>query len=107
SNTQIGWPTASPNPVSAGTSMTLGVSNISDNGYPSTTITQVSFYQDNGNGIIDNSDTLLGTGMLNTSTGVWTFTFSTTGLHGPYTLCDQATEGSVLYDPVSIQVTVV
>jgi uncharacterized delta-60 repeat protein len=107
SNTQVGFPTATPNPVSAGTNVTLTVSNISDNAYPVTTVTQVSFYQDtNGNGVLDIGDTLLGTGTLNTSTDVWSFTFSTTGLHGIYTLFAQATDGSVLYDPVSIQVTV-
>jgi hypothetical protein len=85
----------------------LTVSNISDNAYPATTITQVSFYQDtNGNGVLDSGDTLLGTGTLNTSTGVWTFIFSTTGLHGIYTLLAQATDGNVFYAPVSIQVTV-
>jgi uncharacterized delta-60 repeat protein len=107
SNTQVGFTTATPNPVSAGTNVMLTVSNISDNAYPITTVTQVSFYQDtNGNGVLDSGDTLLGPGTLNTSTGVWTFIFSTTGLHGTYTLFAQATDGSLLYDPVSIQVTV-
>jgi hypothetical protein len=107
SNTQIGWPTARPDPVSAGTNVTLTVSNISDNAYTSTTVTQVSFYQDtNGNGILDSTDLLLGTGTLNSSTGVWSFTFSTTGLHGTYTLFAQAYDSSVFYAPVSIPVTV-
>jgi uncharacterized delta-60 repeat protein len=107
SNSQIGWPAASPNPVAAGTNVTLTVSNISDNAYPATTVTQVTFYQDtNGNGVLDSGDTLLGTGTLNTSTGVWSFTLSTTGLHGTYTLFAQAYDGSVFYDPISIQVTV-
>jgi uncharacterized delta-60 repeat protein len=108
SNTQIGWPTATPNPVLPGTNVTLTFSNIYDNAYPSTTVTQVSFYQDtNGNGILDSTDLLLGTGTLSTLTGVWNFTFSTSGLSkGTYTLFAQATDGSMTYDPVSIQVTV-
>ena len=107
-NTQIGWMTAAPNPVSTGSSANLTASNISDNAYPSTTIIQVSFYLDtDGNGTLDGSDRLLGTGTLNTATGVWSFTFSTTGLaKGTYTLFAQAWDGSTLYAPLSIQVTV-
>jgi uncharacterized delta-60 repeat protein len=107
SNTQIGWPTATPNPAPAGTSVTLTVSNIYDTAYPRTTVTQVSFYQDtNGNGVLDAGDIFLGTGTLNTTTGVWSFTFFTTGLKGTYTLFAQAWDGNVFYDPVAIQVTV-
>jgi uncharacterized delta-60 repeat protein len=109
SNTQVGWPTASPNPVSAGASVTLTASTIYDNAYPSATITQVSFYQDtNGNGTLDGMDLFLGTGTLNSTTGVWSITVSTTGwAKGTYTILAQAWDGSIYYDPVSIQVTVV
>jgi uncharacterized delta-60 repeat protein len=108
SNTQIGWMTAAANPVSAGANVTLTVSNISDSAYPSTTITQVSFYQDtNGNGVLDSGDAFSGTGTLNTGTGAWTFTLSTSGwARGTYTLFAQAYDGSVLYAPVSIQLTI-
>jgi uncharacterized delta-60 repeat protein len=104
SNTQIGWPTASPNPASAGTSVTLTASNIYDNAYPSTTVTQVSFYRDtNGNGTLDGTDLLLGT----VNAGVWSITVSTTGwAKGTYTLFAQAYDGSGYYAPISIQVTV-
>jgi uncharacterized delta-60 repeat protein len=105
-NTQIGWMTAAPNPVSSGASLT--VSNISDNAYLNTTIIQVSFYQDmNGNGALDSTDQFLGTGTLNSATGIWAFTFSTASLvKGTYTLFAQAGDGNLLYAPLFIQVAV-
>jgi uncharacterized delta-60 repeat protein len=108
SNTQVGWMSATPNPVSAGASATLTVSNIYDTAYPITSISQVSFYQDiNGNGTPDGADLLLGTGTLNSTTGVWAFTLSMNGLSkGTYTFFAQAGDGNGLYAPVSIQVTV-
>jgi uncharacterized delta-60 repeat protein len=104
SNTQIGWSTASPNPVPAGISVTLTAANINDNAYPNTTVTQVSFYLDT-NDTLDGTDLLLGSGSLNA--GVWTISVSTTGwAKGTYTLLAQAFDGSSYYAPISIQVTV-
>ena len=75
---QIGSFTASPNPVTAGSNVTLTASNISD-GNPNSTITQVAFYVDsNGDGILEpGTDTLLGYGTQ--SNGTWTLSFSTAG----------------------------
>ena len=77
---QIGSFTASPNPVTAGSDLTLTTSNITD-ANPGARITQVAFYQDsNGDGVLEpGTDTLLGYG-TQTSPGTWIFTFSTTGL---------------------------
>jgi uncharacterized delta-60 repeat protein len=108
---QIGSFTASPNPVTAGSNVTLTVSNIVD-GNPNSTITQVAFYADsNGDGKLESgTDTLLGFG-TQTSTGVWTFTFSTAtaGLtFGSYTLFAQAEDSyGVLSDPFAITATVI
>jgi uncharacterized delta-60 repeat protein len=75
---QIGSFTASPNPVTAGSSVTLTASNITD-GNAGSTITQVAFYVDsNGDGKLDAGDALLGYGTL--TNGVWTLTFSTAGM---------------------------
>lgn len=85
----IGSFTAGPNPVTAGSSMTLTV-NITD-ANPGSTITQVSFYVDgNNNGVLDAGDTLL-TGTSTYSSGTWTLTFATTGWAlGSYKLFAQA-----------------
>src|SRR5262249_19033384 len=58
---QIGSFTASPNPTSAGSDLTLTASNITD-ANPGATITQVAFYVDsNRDGILEaGTDTLLG-----------------------------------------------
>src|SRR5205823_3898562 len=76
SEPQIGSFTASPNPVTAGNSVTLTASNITD-GNPSSTISQVAFYLDsNGDGILETAtDALLGYGTQ--SSGTWTLSFST------------------------------
>jgi hypothetical protein len=99
---QISSFTTSPNPVTAGSSLTLTASNITD-ANPGATITQVAFYLDsNGDGSLDAGDALVGYG-IQTSPGVWTFTFSTSGLSsGTYTLFAQAEDSyGVLGDPLA------
>ena len=77
SEPQIGSFTANPNPVTAGSSVTLTASLVTD-GNPNSAIGQVAFYVDsNGDGKLDAGDTLLGYGTL--TNGAWTFTFSTAG----------------------------
>jgi uncharacterized delta-60 repeat protein len=104
----IGSFTANPNPVTAGTSVTLTASNITD-ANPGATVTQVAFYQDsNGDGILEpGTDTLLGYG-VQTSPGVWTFTFSTAGLtRKSYTLFAQAEDSyDVFGDLAALTLTV-
>jgi uncharacterized delta-60 repeat protein len=87
---QIGSFTASPNPVSAGSDLTLTAGNITDPN-PGATITQVAFYLDaNGDGVLTAADTLLGYGTRNPE-GTWAFTFSTAGwAPGSYTLFAEA-----------------
>jgi len=77
---QIGSFTASPNPVTAGSNLTLTAANVVDLNMTGT-VTQVAFYVDtNGDGKLEPGiDTLLGYG-TQTNTGTWTFTFDTTGL---------------------------
>jgi uncharacterized delta-60 repeat protein len=103
----IGSLTASPNPVTAGGSVTLSASNIVDLS-AGATITQVALYMDsNGDGKLDSADTLLGYA-TQTSTGVWTLTISTAGWSaGSYTLFAQAQDSyGVFGDPVAITLTV-
>jgi uncharacterized delta-60 repeat protein len=108
SEPQVGSFTASPNPVTAGNSVTLTASNISD-GNPAVTITQVAFYLDsNGDSRLEpGSDTLLGYA-TQTSPGVWTFTWSTAGwARGSYTLFAQAQDSyGVFGDPVAASLQV-
>jgi hypothetical protein len=80
---QVGSFTASPNPVAAGSSLTLTASNITDE-IPSAPITQVAFYVN-----INGTNTLLGYG-TQSSTGVWTLTFTVSLAPGTYTLYAQA-----------------
>ena len=104
-DTKIGSFTANPNPVTAGSNVTLSASGIL-NSNPSSTIVQVAFYQDaNGNGILDSGDTLLGYGT--NVNGVWSFTFTPT-TSGTYTLFAQATDSNgVLSDPVALTLQVI
>jgi hypothetical protein len=98
---QIGSFTASPNPVTAGSSLTLSASNISD-GNPSATITQVSFYYFDSSG----AKHVLGNG-TQTSTGVWTLTVKVSLAPGTYTLDAQAEDSSGLFsDPAALTLTV-
>ena len=83
---EVGSFTASPNPVTAGSDLTLTASNISDE-IPSASITQVAFYVD-----INGTNTLLGYG-TQSSTGVWTLTFTVNLAPGTYTLYAQAEDG--------------
>jgi uncharacterized delta-60 repeat protein len=105
---QIGSFTASPNPVPAGNTLTLTVQSITDPN-PSANITQVGLYADsNGDGKLEpGSDTLLGYA-TQTSPGVWTFTFATTGwAPGNYTLFAQAEDNYGLFsDPLALLLTV-
>jgi uncharacterized delta-60 repeat protein len=105
---QIGSFMANPNPVTAGSSVTLTASNISD-GDPNSSITQVALYLDSNNdGKLDSGDTLLSYA-TQTSPGVWTLTNSSAfGLTaGNYTLFAQAEDGfGVLGDPDALTLTV-
>src|SRR5262249_15034132 len=97
---QIGSFTASPNPVASGSSVTLTVSNITL-ADPSSTITQVAFYVQ-----VNRTHTLLGYG-TQTSTGVWTFTFTVSLVPGSYTLIAQATDSDgVFSNPLLLTLTV-
>jgi hypothetical protein len=105
---QIGSFTASPNLVTAGSSVTLSAANVVALN-PGSTVTQVAFYQDaNGDGLLEpGSDTFLGYG-VQTSPGVWTLTFSTAGLTcGTYTLFARAEDSfGVFGDPLAVTDTV-
>jgi uncharacterized delta-60 repeat protein len=80
---EVGSFTASPNPVTAGSSLTLTAGNISDE-IPGAAITQVAFYVQ-----INGTNTLLGNG-TQSSAGVWTLTFTVNLTPGTYTLNAQA-----------------
>jgi uncharacterized delta-60 repeat protein len=105
---QIGSFTASPNPVTAGSSVTLTAANVVALN-PGSTVTQVAFYQDsNGDGVLESgTDSFLGYG-VQTSPGVWTLTFSTSGMtSGTYTLFAQAEDSyAVIGDPLALTETV-
>ena len=104
---QIGSFTASPNPVAAGSAVTLSASNITD-ANPNSTIAQVAFYLDsNGDGILEpGTDALLGYGSL--TNGVWTLTVSTTGwASGSDTLFARAQDSyGVFGDPLALDLKV-
>jgi uncharacterized delta-60 repeat protein len=98
---QIGSLTASPNPVTAVSSVTLTVSNITD-GNPNSTITQVTFYDFDSSG----NQQILGYG-TQSSAGVWYFTFTVNLAPGTHTLFAQAEDSyGVFGDPVSATLTV-
>jgi hypothetical protein len=104
---QIGSFTASPNPVTTGSSLTLTASNLAD-ANPGSIITQVAFYLDsNGDGILEPAtDTLLGYA-TQTSPGVWTYTFTVNLSSGSYTLFAKAEDSyGVLGHPVMLTLTV-
>jgi hypothetical protein len=103
---QIGSFTASDNPVTAGSPVTLtaaGVQDLNAGG----AITQVAFYEDsNGDGKLDAADTLLGYG-TQANTGTWTFTFTFSSA-GTDTLFAQAKDSyGVLSDPLALDLEVV
>jgi hypothetical protein len=100
---QIGSFTASPNPVTAGSSVTLTAGHILD-ANPGATITQVAFYVDsNGDGKLEPAtDALLGYA-TQTSPGVWTFTFTVKLAPSTYTLFAQAKDNyGVFGDPLAL-----
>ncbi len=101
SEPEIGSFAANPNPVTAGSSVTLTASNITD-GNPSSTITQVTFYYFDSSG---NKETL-GT-VTQSSAGVWTLTFTVNLVPGSYTLYAQAEDSyGVFGDPLGLALTV-
>jgi uncharacterized delta-60 repeat protein len=98
---QIGSFTADASPVTAGSTATLIVSNITD-GNPNGTVTQVAFYYFDSGGVKQ----LLGYGDQ-TSPGVWSFTFTVNLPPGSYTLFAQGVDTfGALGDPVSLVLTV-
>jgi uncharacterized delta-60 repeat protein len=93
----IGSFTASANPVSAGSAMTLTAAGVTGSG----TITQVAFYAQ-----LNGTNTLLGYG-TQTNPGVWTFTFTVTLTPGTYTLSAVAEASYGLFsDPFVLSLTV-
>jgi hypothetical protein len=88
----IGPLTASSNPVTAGSSLTLTASNISDRDLD--TITQVSFFYFDSTG----AKQVLGTG-TQTSMGTWTLTVKDNLAPGIYSLYAQAQESDGLLGP--------
>jgi uncharacterized delta-60 repeat protein len=82
---QIGSFTASASAVTAGSSLTLTASNITD-GNPGATVTQVDFYATDSSG----NRNFLGYGTNNN--GVWTLAFTVSLAPGSYTLFAEATD---------------
>ena len=93
---QIGSFTASPNPITTGSSLTLTASGIAP-ATPGATITQVSFYYFDSSG----AKHVLGTG-TQTSTGVWTLTIKANLAPGAYTLYAQAEDSAGLFGPAAV-----
>jgi hypothetical protein len=95
----IGSFTASPNPITAGSSLTLTASNIV---MPGASITQVPFYYFDSSG----AQHVLGNG-TQSSTGVWTLTAKVNLAPGAYTVYAQAEDSSGLFsDPAPLTLTV-
>lgn len=101
SDPEIGSFTATPNPVTSGSNVTLTASNITD-GNPNSYITQVTFYYYDING----NKVVLGNGTKDSS-GDWTLTFAVNLASGTYTLYAQAEDNyGVLGDPDALTLTV-
>jgi uncharacterized delta-60 repeat protein len=101
SQPEIGSFTASANPVAAGGSETLTVSNLTD-GNAGSTISQVTFYYYDSSG----TKQALGYG-TQASAGVWTLAFTVNLAHGNYTLYAQAEDSyGVFGDPLSLSLQV-
>jgi uncharacterized delta-60 repeat protein len=97
---QIGSFTASPNPVTASSTVTLTASNLTL-ADPSSTIQQVAFYVQ-----VNGVSTLLGYG-TQTSSGIWTFSYTVNLAPGSYTLIAQAEDrDGVFGDPNALAFTV-
>jgi uncharacterized delta-60 repeat protein len=104
---QIGSFTASPNPVTAGSSVTLTAANVVAQNLGST-VPQVTFYVDsNGDGVLDAGDTQL-TGTLTQSGSTWTLTIDTIGWAADtYTLFARAKDSYGAFgDPLALTLTV-
>lgn len=104
---QVGSFTANPNPVSAGSSVTLTAADVRALN-PGSTIVQVAFYVDsNGDGLLDPAtDALLGYS-TQSSPGVWTLTFTVNLAPGSYTLLAQAKDSyGVFSDPLALTLQV-
>jgi uncharacterized delta-60 repeat protein len=96
---QIGSFTAGATSVTAGGTVTLTASGITDNN-PNSTVTQVAFYVP-----VNGTDTLLGYGTP--GSGVWTFAFTVDLPPGTYTLIAQATDSyGVVGDPLALDLQV-
>ena len=101
SEPEIGSFTASAYTVSAGSSVTLTASNITD-GNPNSTITQVAFYYYDSTG----AKHVLGDG-TQTSPGVWTLNYTVNLASGTYTLYAQAEDSyGVFGDPIGLALQV-
>jgi uncharacterized delta-60 repeat protein len=105
----IGSFTANPNPVAAGSTVTLTAGNITT-GNPASSIAQVAFYLDSNNDgrLEPGSDQLLGYASQ-TSPGIWTLTNSSAfGLTaGTYRLFAQAEDSDGIFsDPIALTLTV-
>jgi uncharacterized delta-60 repeat protein len=98
---QVGSFTASPNPVTAGSSTTLTASNLTD-GNPNNSITQVAFYYYDSTG----TKQVLGYGTSD-GLGNWTLSFTVSLPPGTYTLYAQAQDSyGVFGDPLALTLTV-
>jgi probable HAF family extracellular repeat protein len=98
---QIGSFTASSNPVTSGSNLTLTASNITD-ANPGATITQVAFYYFDGSG----TKHVLGDGTPS-GTGAWTLTFTVNLGPGISTLYAQAQDSDGAFgDPATITLIV-
>jgi uncharacterized delta-60 repeat protein len=98
---QVGSFTADPNPVTAGASVTLTASNLTD-ANPGSTIAQVTFYYFDSSG----NKVTLGT-VTQGSAGAWSLTFTVSLPPGTYTLYAQAEDSyGVFGDPVPLTLQV-
>jgi uncharacterized delta-60 repeat protein len=98
---QIGSFTATPNPVTSGSTLTLTASNITD-GNAGSTITQVTFYYFDGSG----NKVTLGT-TTTSSGGAWSVTFTVNLPAGTYTIYAQAEDSyGVFGDPLGLSLTI-
>jgi uncharacterized delta-60 repeat protein len=97
---QLGSFTASASSVTAGGSVTLTASNITD-ADPGSAVTQVAIYAQ-----VNGTNTVLGHG-TKSSPGVWTFTYTANLAPGSYTLFAQAEDSYGAFgDPVALALQV-